>query len=44
MKQDEFFCGLEVTDIWDHSNRVNEWKRIQASIAAVNSNAERLAA
>jgi hypothetical protein len=44
MKQDEFFGGLEVIEIWGHSNRVNEWKRIQASIAAVNSNAERAAA
>jgi type I restriction enzyme R subunit len=44
MKQDEFFGGLEVIEIWGHTNRVNEWKRIQASIATVNSNAERLAA
>jgi type I restriction enzyme R subunit len=44
MKQDEFFGGLEVIEIWGHSSRVNEWKRIQASIAAVNSNAERLSA
>jgi type I restriction enzyme R subunit len=44
MKQDEFFGGLEIIEIWGHSNRVNEWKRIQASIATVNINAERLAA
>jgi type I restriction enzyme R subunit len=44
MKQEEFFGGLEVIEIWGHSNRLNEWKRIQSSIYAVNSNAERLAA
>jgi type I restriction enzyme R subunit len=44
MKQDEFFGGLEVIEIWGRYNRLNEWKRIQASIATVNNNAERIAA
>jgi type I restriction enzyme R subunit len=44
MKQYEFFGGLEVVEIWDRTNCLSEWKRIQASITAINSNAERTAA
>jgi type I restriction enzyme R subunit len=44
MKDDEFFGGLDIFEVWGHDNSLKAWSRVKEIIHLVNRNAEHLAA